>query len=528
MKIRGKQIIGSKFRSSREKSFNAVNPATAAVMAPPFHEATREDVDSSAAAAANAFEIYRHGPLSQRADFMDLIGKNLMNCGSALVARAHEETALPLPRLEGELSRTVGQLELFSQQLRQGTFLDLRIDRAMPERKPVPRPDLRAMQVPLGPVAVFGASNFPLAFSTAGGDTASALAAGCPVVVKGHPSHPGTSELAGQAVMLAVEESGVPPGVFSLLQAKGTDLGRALVQHPAIKAVAFTGSLAGGRTLFNLACARPEPIPVYAEMGSVNPVFFLPQIVADKGELLAEALAESLTLGVGQFCTSPGLVFVVKDRSTRLFLNRLETCLAAKAPKVMLHEGIKKNYLSGVNSLAAVDGVKRHGEPAASLNGCLVSPTLLSCNLQDFLDNPLFSEEVFGPSVMIVLCGSVSEVMTAAISLRGQLTASVHGTEQDLDSFRELFYTLEQKAGRLIVNGFPTGVEVCAAMHHGGPYPATTDSRMTSVGTGAMKRFLRPVCYQNFPQELLPKPLRDQNQQNLWRLVDGTLECCSL
>ncbi len=528
MKIRGEQVIGSEFRPSKEKSFNAVNPAVSAVLAPPFHEATRDEVDSAAAAAASAFEIYRKVPLLQRADFVELIGETLTANGSDLVARAHEETALPLPRLEGELSRTVGQLKLFAQQIRQGAFLGVRIDRAMPERTPVPRPDLRTMQVPLGPVAVFGASNFPLAFSTAGGDTASALASGCSVVVKGHPSHPGASELAGQAVISAVQKSGVPPGVFSLLQSNGTDVGMALVQHPLIKAVAFTGSLAGGRTLFDLACARPEPIPVYAEMGSVNPVFMLPQIIADQGEHLAVSLAESLTLGVGQFCTSPGLVFAVDDRSTGLFLGKLKACLTAKPPGVMLHEGVKKNYLSGVDSLTEIDGVKNHGEPASSLEGCLVSPTLLSCNLKDFLDKPVLSEEVFGPSVLIVLCDSNSELQTAAVSLSGQLTASVHGTGQDLDSFRELFDVLEQKAGRLIVNGFPTGVEVCAAMHHGGPYPATTDSRMTSVGTAAVKRFLRPVCYQNFPQELLPEPLRDQNKQSLWRLVDGTPECGSL
>jgi NADP-dependent aldehyde dehydrogenase len=263
-------------------------------------------------------------------------------------------------------------------------------------------------------------------------------------------------------------------------------------------------------------------------MGSVNPVFLLPQIVADKGKSLAADLAESLTLGVGQFCTSPGLVFVVNDSASSLFLNRLETCLAAKPPGVMLHEGVKKNYLLGVNSLTEVDGVEGCLEPGLSLSGCLASATILRCNLKTFLDNHVLSEEVFGPSVIIVLCGSTAEIQTAAASLQGQLTASVHGTELDFDSCRELFHSLEQKAGRLIVNGFPTGVEVCASMHHGGPYPATTDSRMTSVGTDAVKRFLRPVCYQNFPQELLPGPLRDQNKQRLWRLVDGTLDCGNL
>lgn len=525
MRLKGEQIIGSEFRPAGEQRFAAVNPATGIALDPQFCEATRDDVDSAAAVAAAAFDLYRKLPSVQRAAFLESIGEQLMLLGADLVTRAHEETALPRARLEGELARTVNQLKLFAQQVRQGSYLEVRIDRALPELTPTPKPDLRAMQIPLGPVAVFGAGNFPLAFSVAGGDTASALVAGCPVVVKGHPAHPGTCELAGQAVMQAVRKNRIPPGVFSLLQAKNTDVGAALVQHPLIKAVAFTGSFAGGRALFDLACSRPEPIPAYAEMGSVNPGFFLPQIIDDKGTSLAVALAESLTLGVGQFCTAPGLVVVIKDAATDLFLRKIEACLASMPPGVMLHDGIKQNFLARLDKLSSLGGVERCGGPRPLLDACLVTATLLRTDAKSLLGNPTIAEEVFGPSAIVVVCDTRAEMLAVAESLRGQLTASVHGTNTELEGFCDLFDILESKAGRLIMNAFPTGVEVCAAMHHGGPYPATTDSRSTSVGTHAMKRFLRPVCYQNYPQELLPEPLRNQNVENLRRLVDGRMTC---
>ena len=523
MILSGGQIIGSELRPAGVRRFGATNPATGAGLEPQFCAATLDDVADAANTAAEAFDLYRDLPLTQRAAFLENIGEQLLAIGEALLDRAHEETALPRPRLEGELLRTVRQLQLFAQQVRQGGFLETRIDRAQPERLPVAKPDLRTMQIPLGPVAVFGASNFPLAFSVAGGDTASALAAGCPVVVKGHPAHPGTSELAGRALMRAVQESHVPPGSFSLLQAKDTDAGAALVKHPLIKAVAFTGSLAGGRALFDLACSRPEPIPVYAEMGSVNPVFFLPQRIQAKGSLLATALVESLTAGIGQFCTAPGLILVIKDASTEAFLREIEASLAAKPPGVMLHEEIKRNFLAGLHQRSLVDGVERRDRTSPLLDRCLVAPALLQVNAKTLLANPLLAEEVFGPAAVIVICDSRNAMLAVAENLQGQLTASVHGTIMELDGFRDLLSILERKVGRLVLNGFPTGVEVCAAMHHGGPYPASTDSRSTSVGTEAMKRFLRPVCYQNFPQELLPVPLRDQNEQNLWRLVDGRM-----
>jgi NADP-dependent aldehyde dehydrogenase len=379
------------------------------------------------------------------------------------------------------------------------------------------------MLIALGPVAVFGASNFPLAFSVAGGDTASALAAGCPVVIKGHPAHPGTSELAGLAIRRAVEKCEMPEGVFSLVQGSAFEAGAALVTHPSLKAVAFTGSHAGGRALFDLAASRPEPIPVYAEMGSVNPVFLLPQALQERGVDLAEAFVASITLGVGQFCTSPGLVFAIKGTALDVFVRKAEGLLAQTSPGVMLHAGIKQNFQQGIDQLTKINGVERVWSGSCAETGCLATLVLLKASAETFLDNPEIGKEVFGPSSVIVVCDTPKEMLLAAQNLQGQLTATVHGSDMELDDYADLFRTLECKAGRILLDGFPTGVEVCDSMNHGGPYPATTDSRSTSVGTAAVKRFLRPVCFQNFPQAMLPGPLKNKNEYNLWRLVDGTL-----
>ncbi len=528
MGLKGMQIIASEFRASDDRGFAAVNPATGALLEPRFREATADDINRAASAAADSFDQYRTLPIEQRAAFLEEIGKQLSACAPELIARAHAETALPAARLEGELARTVNQLNLFARLVLQGSFVAARIDSAAPERAPVAKPDIRTMLVPLGPVAVFGASNFPLAFSVAGGDTASALAAGCPVVVKGHPAHPGTCELAGQAIVNAIRKNRVPPGVFSMLHAQGSDAGAAIVAHPMIRAVAFTGSLSGGRALFDLGCSRPEPIPVFAEMGSINPVFVLPGVLADRGMSLAESLVESMTLGVGQFCTSPGLIVAIRSAALDRFLGSLESCVETRTPEIMLHKGIKKNFLSGLDGLQETDGVSRLDSSRPLPDGCKVVPALLRTDAQVLLGNPEIAMEVFGPVAMVVVCDSIEELFAVAESLAGQLTASVHGTEEDLHRFRSLFGTLERKAGRLIVNDFPTGVEVCPAMHHGGPYPATTDSRSTSVGTEAVKRFLRPVAYQGFPQSLLPDPLRDLNSRKIWRMVDGDMSCDDL
>ena len=523
MCLTGKQLIGSSYAFTGEQTFQAVNPETGAALEPLFYEGTSQDVDRAVALAEKAFDAYRATGNIKRGEFLETIATELLTLEGVLVDRAMQETGLPEARLVGELGRTVNQLKLFARLIKEGSYVEARIDRALPDRLPVPKPDLRQSLIALGPIAVFGASNFPLAFSVAGGDTASALAAGCPVVVKGHPAHPGTSELAGQAITKAVEKCDLPEGVFSLVQGSGFEVGASLVEHPRIKAVAFTGSLAGGRALFDLASSRPEPIPVYAEMGSVNPIFLLPQALQEHGDSLAKDFVESVTLGVGQFCTAPGLVFAIKGPSLQAFVQKAAELLSLKPPGVVLHAGIKENFQRGIKRLISIKGVVRVGDEDLQKAGCLVSPVLLQTDAKVLLENPGIGEEVFGPSAVVVACDSREEMMIAAQNLQGQLTATVHGKDLEVEDYAELFRGLERRVGRVLVGGFPTGVEVCDSMNHGGPYPASTDSRSTSVGTAAIKRFLRPVCYQNFPQTMLPETLKNKNEHNLWRRVDGTL-----
>lgn len=524
MSITGKHLIGAEQVNSAGKTFNVTDPETGVSLPPDFAEGTDGEVERAARLAEEALDPFRNAPLEKRAAFLETVAEELLALGDELIERASQETALPRARLQAERGRTAGQLRLFARTVREGSFVEARIDRPFPDRTPVPRPDLRQMQIALGPVAVFGASNFPLAFSVAGGDTASALAAGCPVVVKGHPAHPGTSELAGQAVQRAVKKCGLPEGTFCLLQGSTTELGAALARHPLIKALAFTGSLTGGRALFDLAAARPEPIPVYAEMGSVNPIFVLPEALQERGEALAADYVNSVCLGVGQFCTNPGLLFAVKGPAFETFVQTASKCLAQATAGTMLHAGIKRNYDRGVQKLLESGKVMPIGDSgAAAATGCSAAPALLRAEAAALLETPELTEEVFGPASLIVGCDSKQQMLEAARALQGQLTATLHAGAGELEAYRELCSVLERKAGRLLVNGFPTGVEVCDAMNHGGPYPASTDARSTSVGTAAVKRFLRPVCYQDFPQEMLPEALKDANPQGIWRLIDGTL-----
>jgi NADP-dependent aldehyde dehydrogenase len=484
-----------------------------------FEEASAAHIDRALDAAATTALEYRHISPARRASFLDHIAEELERSTNLLDA-AHAETALPHARLTGERARTTGQLRLFAETVRDGSWVDARIDRAMPDRTPVPKPDLRRMLIPLGPVAVFGASNFPLAFSVAGGDTASALAAGCPVVVKAHPAHPATSEIAARAIIAAAAAAGMPPGVFSLIQSTRNEVAIALVQHRRTTAVGFTGSLRAGRALFDAAARRPDPIPVYAEMGSVNPVFLLRGALAERAEAMAEGLAASVTLGVGQFCTNPGLVVGVGGERFDALVRRLATLIAEAPPGTMLYPALLQSFESGVRRLGAVAGTTLVRSAAAGQTPCAL-PSLLSTTADAFLRHPELAEEVFGPSTVVVRCESTAEMEAVARSLEGQLTATMHGTPADVAEHAWLVALLEEKAGRLIVNGFPTGVEVCASMQHGGPYPATTDSRTTSVGTAAIHRFARPVAYQNFPQSSLPPELQDANPRGIWRLVDG-------
>lgn len=474
-----------------------------------MNELNQNQLHHAVIQSADAAPPFRRVAPEQKAAFLEAIGTEIVALGDELIATANRETHLPEARLLGERARTVGQLAMFAGLVRDGAWVEARIDTARPDRLPAPRPDLRRMLIPLGPVTVFGASNFPFAFSVAGGDTASALAAGCPVVVKAHPAHPQTSDFTAKAVLRAAERCALPSGVFALLHG-GPEVSLELVRHPLLEAVGFTGSLSAGRALFDAAAARPRPIPVYAEMGSVNPVFVLPGAASPS---LAEKLAASVTLGVGQFCTNPGVVVGVGGKEWDDFGAATAAAVAAMPNAPMLTAGLADAYANGVRERDAA-GVKR--ETPKSAQGAVFSTTAAA-----FLADPTLAREIFGPETLLVACENERELAAVAQSLEGQLTATVHGTPEELTRFATLIETLEAKVGRLIFGGFPTGVEVSPAMQHGGPYPATTDSRTTSVGTAAIARFARPVCWQDTPQNLLPPELQDANPRNIRRLVDS-------
>jgi 2,5-dioxopentanoate dehydrogenase len=522
MQIKGEMIIGANAVFGAHGATRAVDPSRNEEIGPDFGQCGQEDVDRACELADAAFDAFRETTLEQRAVFLERIATEILDIGPALIERASQETGLPSARLEGERGRTVGQLRLFAQVVRAGRWLSATIDPALPERSP-PRADLRLRKIPLGPVAVFGASNFPLAFSVAGGDTASALAAGCPVVVKAHSAHLGTSELVGKAVQRAVAACGLPEGVFSMLIGAGRTIGQALVTDPAIKAVGFTGSRAGGLALVMAAAARPEPIPVYAEMSSINPVFMLPGALAQSGEALGRAYIESLTLGAGQFCTNPGMLIAIDSPELDAFLAAATAAVQAKVAATMLTPGIHEAYNSGVARLSKVDGVSLLAQGQTGASACGAQPGLYACSARTFLSTPALEEEIFGPTSLVIRCQDQDEMLRVARHVEGQLTATVHATASDRQLAARLLPTLERKAGRILFNGFPTGVEVSHAMVHGGPFPSTSDSRSTSVGASAIDRFLRPVCYQDVPAELLAPSLQDDNPFAIPRLLDGVL-----
>jgi 2,5-dioxopentanoate dehydrogenase len=524
MQITGEMLIGSRAVRGTDKPLKAFNPTTGEdIPAPTFGSGTADDVDAACKLAAAAFDPYRSLPLSVRATFLERVADGIAALGDALTERAHAETGLPKPRLEGERGRTVGQLKLFAQEVRRGLWLAATLDAALPERKPLPRSDLRLQKIALGPVAVFGASNFPLAFSVAGGDTAAALAAGCPVVVKAHGAHLGTSEMVGRVIQQVVREMGLPEGVFSLIVGAGRQVGEALVAHPAIKAVGFTGSRAGGTALMRIAASRPEPIPVYAEMSSINPVFLLPEALASRGAAIAQGFVDSLVMGAGQFCTNPGLAIGIAGPELDQFAQAAATALGGKAAQTMLTAGIHAAYEDGTRRLADTQGVSALAEGQSSSGPNQARAALFVTDAQIFLAQPALEDEVFGPASTLVRCNDAAELLAVAEHFAGQLTATIHLDRDDVPTAKHLVPILERKAGRLLVNGFPTGVEVAHAMVHGGPFPATSDSRTTSVGTSAIERFLRPVCYQDFPADLLPEALADANPLELWRRKNGEL-----
>jgi len=517
----GKNIIGSTLSGEGTEKFYGENPATGEKLEPAFYEATEKEINRAIEAASEAFQTYRNVSGKDRAAFLENIGEEIVALGDELIQRCMQETGLPEARLTGERGRTVGQLKLFAALLREGSWVDAKVDTADPDRKPLPKADIRSMQRALGPVAVFGASNFPLAFSVAGGDTTSALAAGCPVVFKAHPAHPGVCELVGLAIQRAVKKSGMPEGTFSMVNGKSTQVGMALVKHPFITAVGFTGSFRGGKALFDEAAKRPVPIPVYAEMGSTNPVFILPDALKDRKEKIAEDLAAAVTLGVGQFCTSPGLVFLPESEDSSKFKNALSTSFKGINAGVMLTSGIQGSFEKGIERLKRTSGVETLAQGPSGESGSRGTAHLLHASIDSFLKDHTLEEEVFGPSTLAITANTKAELMQAARNLSGHITATLHGTPKDLEEYADLVSVLEQKVGRLIINGYPTGVEVCHSMVHGGPFPATTDSRTTSVGTGAINRFTRPVCYQNFPDSLLPPELKKDNPLGIWRIVNG-------
>jgi alpha-ketoglutaric semialdehyde dehydrogenase len=489
-----------------------------------YENATAADRQKAVDSAHSAFPLYSALPAVRKAEFLEAIAREIMDLGDALIECCVKESGLPAGRITGERGRTCGQLQLFARVLKEGSWVDARIDTALPDRAPAPRPDIRRMLIPTGPVAVFGASNFPLAFSTAGGDTASALAAGCPVVIKAHPSQPGTHQMVASAILRAAAGTGMPDGVFSALFLSNEDA-LALVQHPYIQAVGFTGSRKAGMALLRAAQERPQPIPLFAEMSAVNPVVILEGALRDQGEKIAQGLAGSVTLGVGQFCTNPGLVLLVESPGASAFLDLFAGRFRATLPGPMLNTGICKAYREGVQRLQAAPAVKEiaRSAQAAGDDGREGQPFAFVVGAGDFLDSPGLADEVFGPVTLFVRCADNAQLIRVLESLEGQLTATIHATSQDKALLAPLTVLLTQKAGRVIYGGFPTGVEVSDAMQHGGPFPSTTDPRSTSVGTAAILRFVRPVAYQDFPADFLPDALKDDNPLGIMRLVNGEL-----
>ena len=519
--ISGHNFIGFEKKASGPKKLYAFSTVQKDNLTGQFSVATEREINEAISKATSAFEIYKKTSFEERAEFLDTIADEIMQLDE-LVGRAHLESGLPEARIMNERGRTVGQLKLFASLLREGSYVEAIIDTALPERKPLPRSDLRRIMVPIGPVAVFAASNFPLAFSTAGGDTASALAAGCPVIVKAHSAHLGTNELVATAIINAAQKCNMPDGVFSSLVGEGAQLGQQLVKHPQIKAIGFTGSFRGGMALLKAAVnEREEPIPVYAEMSSINPVLVLPNKLSQNVDALASQLSTSITLGVGQFCTNPGLIFIVKDDNTENFIQKLSQALQQVLPATMLNQTICGAYYKERQQLLSTPGVETTWLGDEGKEDFKASASLAKTTSKNFSENASLQNEVFGPTSLVVVCENENELTSALQSLHGQLTATVMGTLDDFKRFQNHIDLLIARVGRVIYNGVPTGVEVAHSMMHGGPFPATTFAHFTSVGTEAVKRFLRPVCYQDCSQEFLPDALKDENPLHIMRKLNG-------
>jgi 2,5-dioxopentanoate dehydrogenase len=520
MVISGKNFVGNTLSAKGSITFSTVNPVTAQVLPENFYLVTAEEIEAITAKAATAFTGYQQKLAEEKAVFLETIADEIMVLGDELINRAAAETGLPLARLTVERGRTTGQLKMFANALREGSWVQAKIDTAIPGRQPLPKPDLRSMLVPLGPVLVFGASNFPFAYSAAGGDTAAAMAAGCPVIVKAHPSHAGTDALVAHAIITAAQKTNMPDGIFSMFFG-AEEMAMQMVTHPVVKAIGFTGSRKGGMAIYNAAVNRPQPIPVYAEMSAVNPVLLMPGAIAANPEVIAQGLAASVTMGVGQFCTNPGLVFMIDDDNAKIFLQYLAANIEKVAPATMLSTNICKAYAEGIKKLKKTANVLAQGSIAADGGKTEAAPYIFTVVQKDFIANKNLSNEVFGPTSLIVLCKTVDEIKELLQHADGQLTATIHANINDENYLPSIINLMQEKAGRVLFGGFPTGVEVCDAMVHGGPFPATTDARSTSVGSSAMLRFARPVAYQNFPQQFLPHALKDNNPSGILRMING-------
>ncbi len=521
VQLNGRQLIAGQWVASGKETLTALNPATGAPLETAFVHATAAEVEAVMSTAQRVFPITREISVERRIELLEAIAAQIMALGDDLLQRAHAETGLPLVRLTGARARTCNQLKHFAEVLREGSWVAATIDTADPGRQPLPKPDLRRMARPIGPVVVFGASNFPFAYGACGGDTASALAAGNPVVVKAHERHPGTNELFGHAVVAALQQTGLPQEMFGLVHGPGITVGRALAKHPATQAIGFTGSKRAGRALFDLAAARPVPIPVFAEMGSVNPLVILPGAIAERADAIAAGLAQSITMGVGQFCTKPGLIFLVGNSGAQAFVTQLAKQMAAIPATTMLTADMQKHFCAATAAFQKIDGVRTLLAGAAA-GFAAMSPALVAVDSATWRAHAELHEETFGPGAVVVLCRDLEDLRAAVAQAGGNLTASLHtGTADAAPEVREVLQQLEQQAGRLVFNGFPTGVEVCAAMIHGGPYPATSAPASTSVGALAIQRFVRPVAFQNTPDAFLPLELQNANPRGIWRTLNG-------
>lgn len=519
--ITGSNYIGNRKSAKGSETYNTFDPKLNIKTAWTFHEANSEEIDEAVQLATEAFEVYKQFPDAKKAGFLNAIADEIESAGDDLTSVYTKESGLPEGRAKGELGRTVGQLKAFATLLEEGSWVEATIDVGQPDRQPMPKADIRKMLVPIGPIVVFGSSNFPFAFSTAGGDTASVLAAGCPAIVKSHPMHAGTGELVASAIIKAAEKTGMPNGVFSNLNSSGIEVGQRLVMHPNVKGVGFTGSIKGGTALYQLASDRKEPIPVFAEMGSINPVVALPSALEEKRAEWATQYAGSIMLGAGQFCTNPGLILGLQGDSFSDFADILGKEIEKLEPSCMLHPNIYKGYENGKQELSSQPETQVIAEYSKETAPNFAQQKVLKVSGADFLKNPTLHTEVFGPFSVVVQCADSDELEDVLNGLEGQLTGTILGSAEELIKYNKVVDALQGRVGRIIFNGVPTGVEVCPSMQHGGPFPATTDSRFTSVGTSAIKRWVRPVSYQNWPQESLPEALKDENPLGIMRLVNG-------